>query len=336
MGLDLPDGGHLTHGYASPQRKVSATSLFFESLPYKIDPKTGRIDYEKLRQMSLLFRPKIIVAGSSSYSRLFDYKELREIATNCGAYLMADIAHVAGLVAAQLIPSPFPYCDVVTTTTHKTLRGPRAGLIFYKQQHATAINNAVFPGLQGGPHNNVIAGIATTMRFAASAPFLYYQKQLMANAAKLAECLCKLGLSVISGGTDIHMFILDLSHVNTTAEIAEYVLAQVGITCNKNMIPSDKRALHPSGLRFGTPYITSLGATEADMEMVATFIHSGICIATKVYAQLQLHDAVGTKQTYITLLELPDNKLLVGAVKQQVVEFAEHYVLDGQTYNVLH
>lgn len=334
MGLDLPDGGHLTHGYSSPQRKVSATSLFFESMPYKVDPKTGRVDYAALRQAAILFRPKIIIAGSSSYSRLFDYKVLRDIATECKAYLMADIAHIAGLVAARLIPSPFPYCDVVTTTTHKTLRGPRAGIIFYKQALKTEINNAVFPGLQGGPHNNVIAAIATTMLQATTVEFRRYQKQVLKNAARLAQSLTKLGYTIVSGGTDIHMFILDLSNVATTTDIVDYVLGQVLITCNKNMIPGDTRALHPSGLRFGTPYITSLGMKEQDMDTIATFIHSAIYIACKLSAQLQLHRATTTPSC-----QTPDilvDKTMVGELKKQVFAFTNHYILPGQTYTILH
>ena len=183
MGLDLPDGGHLTHGFFTPKAKISATSVFFESMPYKVDPKTGLIDYDELEKSANLFKPKMIIAGISCYSRNLDYKRFKQIADKNGSWLMADMAHVAGLVAAGVVPSPFEYCDVVTSTVHKTLRGPRAGIIFYRRNNKnvdveTKINMAVFPGLQGGPHNHAIAGIATAMKQAATPEFKLYQQQV--------------------------------------------------------------------------------------------------------------------------------------------------------------
>merc|ERR1719436_244850 len=210
MGLDLPDGGHLTHGFFTPKAKISATSVYFESMPYKVDPRTGLIDYDALEKSAGLFKPKMIIAGISCYSRCLDYGRFRAIADQNGSWLMADMAHVAGLVAAGLVPSPFQHCHVVTTTVHKTLRGPRAGVIFYRKSVnnidvETKINMAVFPGLQGGPHNHAIAGIAVAMKQAAAPEFKEYQRQVVANAKTVAAGLMSLGYTIITGGTDCHI-----------------------------------------------------------------------------------------------------------------------------------
>uniref|UniRef100_A0A0R3RI99 Serine hydroxymethyltransferase n=1 Tax=Elaeophora elaphi TaxID=1147741 RepID=A0A0R3RI99_9BILA len=213
MGLDLPDGGHLTHGFFTPRRKVSASSLFFQSMPYKVDSKTGYIDYNQLEYTALRFRPNIIIAGTSCYSRLLDYSRFREIADKCGAYLLADMAHISGLVAANVIPSPFEYADVVTTTTHKSLRGPRGALIFYRKglkkitpkgekvmyDLGQKIDSAVFPGLQGGPHNHTIAGIAVALHQCLTKDFVEYCKQILANSRALANRLIELGYTVVTG-----------------------------------------------------------------------------------------------------------------------------------------
>ncbi|VDO33473.1 unnamed protein product [Onchocerca flexuosa] len=213
MGLDLPDGGHLTHGFFTPRRKVSASSLFFQSMPYKVDPKTGYIDYDQLENTALLFRPGIIIAGISCYSRLLDYSRFREIADKCGAYLLADMAHISGLVAANIIPSPFEYADVVTTTTHKSLRGPRGALIFYRKglkkitpkgekvmyDLERKIDSAVFPGLQGGPHNHTIAGIAVALQQCLTEDFVKYSEQVLINSQALANRLMELGYTLVTG-----------------------------------------------------------------------------------------------------------------------------------------
>lgn len=295
MGLDLSDGGHLTHGFMTPNRRVSATSVFFESMPYKVDSKTGLIDYNRLEDNAKLFRPKLIIAGVSCYSRCLDYARFRKICDSVNAYLFADMSHVAGLVAAKLIPSPFRYADVVTTTTHKTLRGPRAAVIFYRKgvrrvelcgkktmyDLETRINNAVFPGLQGGPHNNTIAAIATAFKQAKTIEFAQYQAQTIANAKYLCQRLMKYGYNVVTGGTDIHMLSIDLRNIGVTGAQAEYILEKVGIYCNKNTVPGDVSALNPSGIRLGTPALTTRGFVESDIGIVADKIHEAIMIAVK-------------------------------------------------------
>lgn len=295
MGLDLPDGGHLTHGFMTSTRRVSATSVFFESMPYKVDPKTGLIDYDRLEANAKLFRPKLIIAGVSCYSRCLDYARFRKICDSVNAYLLADMSHIAGLVAAKQIPSPFRYADVVTTTTHKTLRGPRAAVIFYRKgvrrvelcgkktmyDLETRINNAVFPGLQGGPHNNTIAAIATAFKQAKTTEFAEYQAQTIINAKYLCKKLINYGYNVVTGGTDTHMMSIDLKNIGVTGAQAEYILEKVYIFCNKNTVPGDVSALNPSGIRLGTSALTSRGLVESDIGIVAGKIHDAITIAVE-------------------------------------------------------
>merc|ERR1719273_2400438 len=224
VGLDLPDGGHLTHGFYTSTKKISASSIFFESLPYKVNPETGLIDYDELEKNATLFKPRMIIAGISCYARFLDYARFRKIADINNSFLMADMAHVAGLVATGLHPSPFDFCDIVTSTVHKTLRGPRAGIIFFrkgvrsvdrngvvtKYDLENRINMAVFPGLQGGPHNHAVGGIAVAMKTATTEEFKQYQLQVVANARRLAAGLIKLGYKVVTGGTDIHLVLVDM------------------------------------------------------------------------------------------------------------------------------
>lgn len=300
MGLDLPDGGHLTHGFFTAQKKISATSMFFESMPYKLNPQTGLIDYDQLEQNAKLFKPNLIIAGVSCFPRHLDYDRFRKICNETGAYLMADMAHVAGLVAAKLSPSPFEFCDVVTTTVHKTLRGPRSGIIFYRKGIRSTdkksganimydieekINQAVFPGLQGGPHNNSIAGIATAFKQVASDEFADYQKQVLLNSKRLAEKLQQIGLTCVTGGTDNHIVWVDLRSKGLNGARAEKVLEEVNIACNKNTVPGDKSALNPSGVRFGTPALTTRGFKEKDIDQVVNFIGEGkrICLFSLLY-----------------------------------------------------
>ncbi|XP_022128766.2 serine hydroxymethyltransferase isoform X2 [Pieris rapae] len=296
MGLDLPDGGHLTHGFFTPTKKISATSMFFESMPYKVDPSTGLIDYDKLAETAKLFKPRLIIAGISCYSRCLDYKRFKEIANENGALLMGDMAHISGLVAAGVIPSPFEYCDIVTTTTHKTLRGPRAGVIFYRKGVRSVnakgekimydlenkINMAVFPGLQGGPHNNAIAAIATAMKQATLPEFADYQRQVIKNAQRLCEGLISRGYKIATGGTDVHIVLVDVRNVGLSGARAERILELCSIACNKNTVPGDKSALNPSGIRLGTPALTTRGLKETDIDRVVDFIDKALKLAVEI------------------------------------------------------
>lgn len=296
MGLDLPDGGHLTHGFFTANKKISATSIFFESMPYKVNPDTGLIDFDQLEKTARLFKPRVIVAGVSCYSRCLDYGRFRQVADQNGAYLFADMAHVSGLVAAKIIPSPFEHCDIVTTTTHKTLRGPRAGIIFYRKgvrsvkangekvlyDLESKINEAVFPGLQGGPHNNAIAGIATALLQAQTPEFVEYQKQVVRNAQRLCKGLIERGYNIATGGTDVHLALVDLRNVNITGARAEYILEEISIACNKNTVPGDKSALNPSGIRLGTPALTTRGLVESDIDNVVDFIDRGLKLSKEI------------------------------------------------------
>ncbi|GKT32436.1 Serine hydroxymethyltransferase 3, chloroplastic [Aduncisulcus paluster] len=280
MGLDLPDGGHLTHGFRNARGAVSATGLFFESLPYHLDPATGLIDYDALEKSALNYRPKLLICGASSYPRHIDFARMRSIADKVGAILMCDMAHIAGLVAAGAHPSPFPYCDVVTSTTHKTLRGPRAGIIFCRKEFAKKIDAAVFPGLQGGPHDNAIAAMAVAFKEAKEPEFKECQFQVVKNASALGKRLVKGGVKLVSGGTDNHICLCDVkSSLGIDGARVERVLELSHISVNKNSVPGDKSAFVPGGLRLGTPLLTSRGMDEKDMEKVGDFLLEGIDIA---------------------------------------------------------
>ena len=268
MGMSLSNGGHLTHG-----AKVNVSGRYFKVVPYGVDKNTETINYDEVEKLALAEKPKLIVAGASAYPRVIDFKRFREIADKVGAYLMVDMAHIAGLVAAGLHPSPVPYADVVTTTTHKTLRGPRGGVIMCKEYLAAKIDKAVFPGTQGGPLEHVIAGKAVAFGEALSDEFKAYQKQIILNSAAMADEIQKLGIKLVSGGTDNHLMLLDFSSLGVTGLEVEKNLDKAGITVNKNTVPNETRSPKiTSGIRVGTPSVTTRGMKEDDMRLIARLI----------------------------------------------------------------
>ena len=272
MGMNLQQGGHLSHG--SP---VNISGKYFNIVPYGVDDKTEQIDYENVRKIDLECKPKMIIAGASAYSRIIDFKKFREIADEVGAYLMVDMAHIAGLVAAGLHPSPVPYADVVTTTTHKTLRGPRGGMILCREELAKQIDKAVFPGTQGGPLMHIIAAKAVALGEALTPGFKEYQTQIVKNAAALCEGLKAEGLDIVSGGTDNHLMLLKLIKNGITGKELEHRLDEVHITANKNTVPCDPQSpFITSGLRIGTPAVTTRGFKEPEMAKIAKWISTAI------------------------------------------------------------
>ena len=269
LGMNLAHGGHLTHG--SP---VNMSGAYFNIVPYGVDEKTQTIDYDELERLAMEHRPKIIIAGASAYPRIIDFARMGEIAKRAGAYLVVDMAHIAGLVAAGLHPSPVPYVDVVTTTTHKTLRGPRGGLILCKEEYAKMIDKAVFPGTQGGPLMHVIAAKGVALGEALKPAFKTYQQNIVKNAKALADELIKCGFDLVSGGTDNHLMLVDLRSVNLTGKEMEHRLDEVYITVNKNAIPFDpQKPFVTSGIRIGTPAATTRGFDEADFREIAKLIY---------------------------------------------------------------
>jgi glycine hydroxymethyltransferase len=334
LSLDLPHGGHLSHGYQTPTKKISMVSKYFESMPYRLDETTGTIDYDAMERSADLFRPKLIVAGASAYSRLIDYERIREIADKVGAYVLSDMAHISGLVAAKVIPSCFPHSDVVTTTTHKSLRGPRGAMIFYRKgQRGTTkkgtpimydiedkINFSVFPGLQGGPHNHTIGALATCLKQVKTPEFVEYQKQVLKNCSSLSSRLNELGYSLVSGGTDNHLVLVDLkSSRKIDGARVERVLELACIASNKNTIPGDKSALTPGGIRMGTPALTSRGFLEKDFEQVAEFFDRAVTIAVKLKATEQGKKLKGFKEMCSVGPSVdPDLQVL----RNEVMEFA--------------
>ncbi|KAH9905817.1 serine hydroxymethyltransferase [Xylariomycetidae sp. FL2044] len=301
MGLDLPHGGHLSHGYQIPSKKISAVSTYFETMPYRVDIETGIIDYDRLEENAQLYRPKVLVAGTSAYCREIDYARMRKIADSVGAYLVVDMAHISGLIAAEVIQSPFPHADIVTTTTHKSLRGPRGAMIFFRKgvrstdaktgkqnmyELEQAINFSVFPGHQGGPHNHTITALTVALKQAATPEFKAYQEQVVANAKTLEKKFKELGYKLVSDGTDSHMVLLDLRPQGVDGARVEFVLEQINIACNKNSIPGDRSALTPYGIRIGTPAMSSRGFGEKDFARVAEYIDQSIKICKEVQSSL--------------------------------------------------
>jgi glycine hydroxymethyltransferase len=335
MSLDLPHGGHLSHGYQTPTKKISAVSKYFEVLPYRLDEKTGRIDYDTLEANAKLYRPKVLVGGASAYARHIDYARLRDIANQNGSYFLMDMAHISGLIAGGVMPSPFPYADIVTTTTHKSLRGPRGAMIFYRKGVRSVdkkgvetmydleakINHAVFPGHQGGPHNHTIAALAVALGQANTAEFKSYQAQVLANCQALAGAFDKLGYDMVSGGTDNHLILVDLRAKGVNGAKVETLLEQVNISLNKNTVPGDLSAMNPGGVRVGAPAMTSRGLVETDFEKVADFIDRGVQLCSALQAEL------GTKNTPKFKRALADGAKAgeIAVLKEEVTAFARSF-----------
>uniref|UniRef100_A0A1D1Z011 Serine hydroxymethyltransferase n=1 Tax=Anthurium amnicola TaxID=1678845 RepID=A0A1D1Z011_9ARAE len=324
MGLDLPSGGHLTHGWQTSKKKISSSSIYFESMPYRVNSETGLIDYDRLEENADLFRPKLIICGASAYARDWEYAKLRKIADKHGAYVMADIAHISGLVAGQEANNPFELCDVVTTTTHKTLRGPRAGLIFFRKKDdlESRVNNAVFPSCQGGPHNNTIAAIAVALKQAASPEFKQYAKQVRANAKALGEALVGYGYKLVTGGTDNHLVLWDLKSLKLTGSKVEKICDMVNITINKNSIPGDVNMLAPGGVRIGTAALTSRSFKEHDFVKVAEYLHRAVQIA------LSVQEKAGSKMMKDFVMACQDNEDIAN-LKKEVETFATSFPMPG-------
>lgn len=331
MGLGLPDGGHLTHGYYTAKKKITASSIYFQSFPYRVDPTTGYIDYEQLATNANIYKPRLIVCGGSAYPRDWEYARLRKIADGQGAYLMSDMAHISGLVAAGEQASPFEFCDVVTTTTHKTLRGPRAGLIFFRKDKEAdleaRVNGAVFPACQGGPHNNTIAGIAVALKQAADPAWKLYAKQVRANAAAMAAVLFKHGYRLQTDGTENHLILWDLRPIGLTGSKVEKICDAVHITLNKNAVAGDTSAIVPGGVRIGTSALTSRSMTEKDVEQVAEFLHRVVQIS------LTTQKEAGSKllKDFVKAYESGEGEApkLIAELKKDVLAFSTSFPLAG-------
>lgn len=330
MGLDLPSGGHLTHGFYTYSKKentrkaVSATSVYFESFPYKVDQTTGLIDFEALERDAAAFKPAMIIMGGSAYPREWDYARFRKIADDNGALLLMDMAHISGLVVTGEAVSPFQYADIVTTTTHKSLRGPRAGLIFFRKDERgfePLINQAVFPALQGGPHEHQIAGVATQFKEAMTPEFKLYAQQVKKNAAALGAKLVSMGYTLATGGTDNHLVLWDLKPQGITGSKFEKVCDAVCITLNKNCVPGDRSAVTPGGVRIGAPAMTTRKFVESDFEQIAVFLDRALKIALDIQAKS------GPKLVdFVALLE---NNADIEALKLEVNKFATSFPMPG-------
>lgn len=291
MGLHLPDGGHLSHGFyrgdkAGGAKAVNISARYFNSLPYRIDAETGLVDYDEMEKHAKLFRPKMIIVGGSAYPRDWDYERIRKLCDSINAIMHVDMAHFSGLVAGGAVKNPFEYADVISTTTHKSLRSTRAALIFYRQKYRMAVNNAVFPGSQGGPHNHAIAGVAVQLKEVATPEFKDYAHQVVKNCKHLAEKLKEYGYKLVTDGTDTHLILWDLRPLKLSGGKYSAVCDQVAITLNKNSVHGDKSAFSPGGVRIGTPALTTRGFKEAEFDQVAKFLHEACELGLKIQASM--------------------------------------------------
>ena len=330
MGLDLPSGGHLTHGYytynpkTGVRKALSGSSIFFETLPYHVNAETGLIDYDELEKLANIYKPDLIVAGFSAYPRDVDYPRFRKVADSCGALLMMDMAHISGLVATGEAANPFEYCDIVTTTTHKSLRGPRAGMIFFRKDERgfeQKINDAVFPGLQGGPHDHQIAASATQLKEVATPEFKEYCIQIKKNAKALAEAMMAKGYKLCTDGTDNHLILWDVRPQGLTGSKIEKVCDLINISLNKNTVHGDRSAQSPGGVRIGTPALTTRGLKEADFAKIADFLERVVKISLDVQAK-------AGKKLVDFVAALPANED-IPVLAKEVATFATSFPMPG-------
>lgn len=341
MGLDLPHGGHLSHGYQTPTTKISYISKYFQTMPYRLDESTGVIDYDTLEKNAQLFRPKVIVAGASAYLRVIDYARMRKIADKVGAYLLSDMAHISGLVAAGVTASPFEYSDIVTTTTHKSLRGPRGAMIFFRKgvrkvtkkgkevlyDLERKINFSVFPAHQGGPHNHTISALAVALKQTQYPEYKQYQQAVVANAALFADALLNRGFKLVLGGTDTHLVLIDLSSKNIDGARVEALLERANIAANKNTVPGDKSALFPSGLRVGTPAMTTRGFGQQEFDKVAEYIDRAVDLSLKIKAQEQ---GAAPKELLASFKHLAETSAEVKQLGDEVAAWVGEYPVPGE------
>jgi len=329
MGLDLPHGGHLTHGFYTAKKKVSSSSVYFQSMPYRLG-EDGTVDFDMLQKTATLFMPKLLIAGGSAYPREWNYAKFREVADSVGAYLLMDMAHISGLVAAGVLDDPFKYADFVTTTTHKSLRGPRSGLIFFKKETTEgksmieeAVNNAVFPACQGGPHINKIGGVAAQLAEVMTPEFKEYSKQVIANSKAMAEQLKEYGYTLSSGGTDNHLVLMNLRPKGITGSKVEKMCDRVHITVNKNSVVGDKSAVTPGGVRLGAPAMTTRGLKENDFKQIATFLHRGI------EESLKIQEAGGGKMKLKAFEQACFESPVLAELENDVHEFSKQFPFPG-------
>eukprot|EP00758_Cryptobia_borreli_P002860 Tbor_TRINITY_DN3348_c0_g1::TRINITY_DN3348_c0_g1_i1::g.23470::m.23470/K00600/glyA, SHMT; glycine hydroxymethyltransferase len=332
MGLDLPSGGHLTHGFYTAKKKISATSIFFESFPYRVDSE-GVIDYAELERISDIYRPSMVIIGASAYTKDYEYQRIRTMCDSLGCLLMMDMAHTAGLIAGKVLRSPFPFCDVVTTTTHKSLCGPRSGMIFFRKigldgkptDYESRINQAVFPGLQGGPHIHQIAGIATQMKEVCSENWPAYAATIQANARSLAKEMMALGHKLIGNGTDNHLVLWNVKDVGLTGSKVEKLLENLSISVNKNTIPGDKSALSPGGIRLGVCALTTRQMKPEHMVNIAGFLNRAVILGQKIQA------ACGAKlaKEFFAAMEKEPHVTEIAALREEVEDFATKFVMPG-------